>query len=432
MVVLPSLTDSDSRLLAQLLYDHFLYCVQMESPEDVIERFRQLFIDGTHYSDPRIRAALLKIAVQKEAVQEFPSILNRCCHILLNRWQMHPKTQSAIAKLIALFENLPHPRSAGRYTGRGIQQLRQLIHHFVTTEQYLTLQRLARATQNEQEQEDNNSQPRLVANLINRYPFLHEHCLLSEDSSYEHRQTVRNIQYHLQRKFELNLSQYVTYQVRLAQLLRQNKSLSEANRLITPIRNPTLLTDRELGISLKHYVGKVNGGYTYRDLAQSFLSHTHQVPTYLHFKKDFYEYLISSVDAKYGKRQFNQRLYQQLKNTLPQCDTQRPSEFLILRTTSQLLNFLVVESHRRPSHYLFVDMITNLGSTGTIGLLLKIVLICRKVKPYLEKRFSILFSHYEATTREGVPWLIKSFDNLHLAFSVHFGSVDLSFLRQFL
>lgn len=286
---------------AQLLYDHFLYCVQMESPEDLIKRFRQLFIEGTDYPDSRIRTVLINLALQKEAVQEFPSIINRCCHILINRWQMQGKTQGAIPKLIALFENLPHPRSAGRYRSQGIQQLRQLLHHFVTTEQYLTLQRLARVTQSEEENgSEDNDQPHLVANLINRYPFLHEHCLLSEDSSYEHRQTVRNIQYRLQRKFELNLSQYVTHQVRLAQLAQKYQSLSKASRIITPIRNPTLLTDRELGASLKHYVGKVHGGYTYRDLARSFLSHTHQVPTYLHFKEDFYEYLVASIDTKYG------------------------------------------------------------------------------------------------------------------------------------
>jgi hypothetical protein len=401
----------------------------MEEPEYLIERFHQLFIEGTHYADPRVRAALIKITNQKNVSQEFSSILNRCCHILINRWQMQPKNQSAIPRLIALFETLPHPGSAGRYTGRYTQQLRQLLYHFTTTDQYLTLQRLARVTQTEQNQEED-GQTHLIANLINRYPFLHEHCLLSEDSSYEHQQTVRNIQHRIQRKFELNLSQYVTYQVRRAQLARKYKSISKASQIITPIRNPTLLTERELGASLKHYIGKVNGGYTYRDLAQSFLSHTQQASTYLHFKEDLYEYLTSSVNSNYGKRQFNQRLYQQLKNTLPHCDEQRPTEFLILRTTSQLLNFLVVESRQRPNHYVFVDMITNVGATGTIGLLLKIVLICRKVKPYLEKRFSILFSHYEANTREGVPWLVKSFDNLHLAFSVHFGSVDLSFLRQ--
>jgi hypothetical protein len=75
-------------------------------------------------------------------------------------------------------------------------------------------------------------------------------------------------------------------------------------------------------------------------------------------------------------------------------------------------------------------MISNMGVTQTMGVLLKVLLICNKVKPYLEKRFSILFNHYESFAKEGVPWLVKSLENLQLAFSVHFGKVDLSCLNQ--
>jgi hypothetical protein len=201
-------------------------------------------------------------------------------------------------------------------------------------------------------------------------------------------------------------------------------------RIIQPVKNPTLLSDRELGVALKQFVGKVQGSCTYRDIAQSFLTHTTQTSSYKEFKEDLYEYLTASIDPAFGKRQFNDRLYTHLKSTLPHSESQRPSEFLIVRTCSQLLNFLVVESPQRPNHFTFVDLITNLGATLTTGLLLKIVLLCRKVKPYLEKRFSILFNHYESSTRDGVPWLVTSLENLNIAFSVHFGSADLSCLNQ--
>ena len=71
-----------------------------------------------------------------------------------------------------------------------------------------------------------------------------------------------------------------------------------------------------------------------------------------------------------------------------------------------------------------------MGTTHTIGLFLKLVLVCSKVKPYLEKRFSILFNHYESFTRDGASWLVKSLEKVHIAFSVNFGNVDLSFLRR--
>ncbi|GAB4182572.1 MAG: hypothetical protein Fur006_18580 [Coleofasciculaceae cyanobacterium] len=420
-------TESDIRqpsLEEQQLYDHLLYCVQVESCSQLIERFRSLFLDGVRYEDPQVWLALEKVAMNKRAEQEFRYVINRCCHILINRWQMQPQLQWAIPELITLFENPPDP---ARVQSRGARRLRQLVQLFAETEQYLTLQRLSRVMSGEVD--DNGNGAIAVGTLIQRYPYLYEHCLLSEDSSYEHQQTVRQIQSRIQRRFELDLSQYVTYQVRRAQAIR-TQSVETLDKITQPARNPTLLSERELAVALKQFIGKVQGSDTYRDVAQSFLTHSSQTNSYKAFKDDLYEYLTASIDPSYGKRQFNDRLYAHLKNTLPQCETQKPTEFLQVRTCSQLLNFLVVESPQRPNHFIFVDLITNLGATLTTCLLLKIVLICRKVKPYLEKRFSILFNHYESATKDGVPWLVKSLENLNIAFSVHFGSADLSCLNQ--
>ena len=420
-------TESDIRqtsLEEQQLYDHLLYCVQVESASQLIERFQRLFLDGARYIDPQIWIALEKLAMDKRAEQDFKFVLNRCCHILINRWQMQPQLQGAIQDLVALFENPPDPT---KVQSRGARRLRHLVQLFTETEQYVTLQRLSRVMSETEGVSNNGS--RQVGALIQRYPYLYEHCLLSEDSSYEHQQTVRQIQSRVQRRFEFDLSQYVTYQVRRAQALR-SPSKEGLERILQPVNNPTLLTERELGAALKQFVGKVQGSYTYRDVAQSFLTHTTQTASYKEFKNDLYEYLITSIDPAFGKRQFNDRLYTHINKTLPHSDSQRPTEFLIVRTCSQLLNFLVVESPQRPNHFTFVDLITNLGATITTGLLLKIVLLCRKVKPYLEKRFSILFNHYESSTRDGVPWLVTSLENLNIALSVHFGSADLSCLNQ--
>ena len=420
-------TESDIRqpsLEEQQLYDHLLYCVQVESCSQLIERFQRLFLDGARYIDPQVWLALEKVIMNKRAEQDFKFVLNRCCHILINRWQMQPQLQKAIPELIALFENPPDP---AKVQSRGARRLRLLVQDFTETEQYVTLQRLSRVMSESAEATNNGS--KAIGSLIQRYPYLYEHCLLSEDSSYEHQQTVRQIQSRVQRRFELDLSQYVTYQVRRAQALRTH-SLESLDKIIQPVKNPTLLTERELAASLKQFVGKVQGSHTYRDVAQSFLTHSSQATSYKEFKNDLYEYLTASIDPAYGKRQFNDRLHQHLQSTLPQCDFQKPTEFLMVRTCSHLLNFLVVESPQRPNHFVFVDLITNLGATLTTGLLLKIVLLCRKVKPYLEKRFSILFNHYESVTRDGVPWLVTSLENLNVAFSVHFGSADLSCLNQ--
>jgi hypothetical protein len=413
----------------QLLYNHWLELVQVEQPAELISRFRTLFIEGSGYPDRSVADALEKIAASEQAQQEFKYVLNRCCHILINRWQTYPNKQAAIPELIAVFEE-PPKILVGYSRSRGRAALPKLVNQFTESEQYLTLQRLAKVINHSNEDSSNGKTPATLAvgTLIPRYPYLYKHCLLSDDSTYEQQKIIKKIQAQKQQQFEVNLSQYVAHQVRKAQIARRDTSIS-FNRSIQNIQNPTLLSDPELFFALKQFVGKVEGADTYRQLADRFTANASTAGSYRSFKDDLYEYLISSVsDDRYAKRQFNDKLYKQLQKTFPHNDTQKFNEFLMIRTCSQLLNFLVVESPARPNHFVFIDLISNLGPTQTTGLLLKIVLICGKVKPYLEKRLAILFGHYEFSTREGVVWLVKALENVNLALTTNFGKVDVSFL----
>jgi len=405
----------------QVLYDYWLDRVRTDSPEELIEDFRRLFIEGRGYQEAPIYLALERLVKAKDAEIRFYYFFNRCCHILVNRWQMQSTCQPAILELVSLLDNLPSP-GPGHYSTANT--LRHLVKKFTLSDDYVKLQRLARIISSQYSEE---TAP-CVGTLINRYPYLYDHCLLSDESPREQRQTVRRIKVKTERCFEVNLSHYVTYQVRLGQVAHTPKTSEEAGRIIQPVKNPTLLNDKELNRALKYYVSPIEGNYTYKALSQNFLANTVYSSTYKDFKNDLYDYLITSVD--YGKGQFNKKLYDVLQNTLPQWDQQKPSEFLILRTSSQLFNYLVVESSQKPDHYIFIDMITNMGVTRTVGLLLKLVLVCPKVKPHLDKRFSILFNHYEGFSRDQVPWLVKSLENLQVAFSIHFGQADLSCLRQ--
>ena len=405
----------------QVLYDYWLDRVRTDSPEELIEDFRRLFIEGRGYQEAPIYLALERLVKAKDAEIRFYHFFNRCCHILINRWQMQPTCQLAIPELVSLLENLPPARQGYHSTSN---TLRHLLKNFTLSDDYVRLQRLARIISGKYSEKTAAS----LGTLISRYPYLYDYYLLGDDSPREQRQTVRRIKVKTEDRFEVNLSHYVTYQVRLRQVAHAPKTSEEAGRIIQPVKNPTLLNDKELNRTLKYYLGTVAGNYTHKALSQNFLANTVYTPTYKDFKNDLYDYLITSLD--YGKGQFNKKLDDVLQNTLPHCDQQKPSEFLMLRTSSQLLNYLVVESGQKPDHYIFMDMITNMGVTRTVGLLLKLVLVCRKVKPHLDKRFSILFNHYEGFSRDQVPWLVKSLENLQVAFSIHFGKADLSCLRQ--
>jgi hypothetical protein len=415
----------------QEIYEHFLDCVKTESPIQVIERFNYLFIKGSGYQDNQIRLALETIVNAANAELEFPLFLNRCCHIIVNRWQMHPQLKIEIVELVALLERALPPSGAISRTARN---LRQLVKNFLTTEHYLKIQRLARLIDGSQE--PGNRRIEIISNsvgdLIQRYPYLHQHCLLSEGSSTGFQQTVQTIQTGIQNSYELSLAQYVTHRVRLVQTIKKYKAANQTKipkRLIQPVNNPTLLSDRELDRALRHYTGKVEKNCSYYDLSKSFLTHSSQIRSYKEFKADLYQYIISGVDANYGEHQFNHKLAQYLQNTLTDFDDRELDEFLTLRTYCQLFKFLVVDSKSSSNHERYLDLVTYLGETKTIGLLLKLVLLCTKVKPYLEQRFSILFSHYESVAENEAPWLIKSLENLQVAFSVYFGQADFSLIQ---
>lgn len=406
----------------QVLYDHLLIYAEYETPEQLIDRFRTLFFEGVGYPHPEVVAALDQIVSSKEIDEYFHYILNRCCHILINRWHGRPQLQYAVPALLELFE-MRHRREVREYIrARQIRNLHHVVEKFTETEQYLTLKRLSHLVRVDDRSSHNKNRP--LGNLIQRYPYLYEYCLVSEDSPIEHHNNIRRIQMDAQHQFEVNLSHYVTYRVRQARLKKQVPS-SQAYSRLRPVENPTLLSDRELVRSLNQFSGKVDQGRSYSDSARIFLQQNQGV-SFRKFKRDLYDYLGTSIEPSYGCRKFNKLLVNQLESASPQSDDQPVNEFLLIRTCSQLLSFLVLESSAHPQHFVFIDLINNLGPLLTTGLLLKIVLLCRKVKPYLEKRFSILFSHYETVAQNSVEWLVKMFENLNVALSMTFGSTDIT------
>lgn len=392
----------------QVIYAHLQSCVETEQPQHLIQRFFNLFIQGGEYPDLAVNLALGRIVDSDLANIEFQYVLNRSCYILINRWRKQPRHQWAIPELINSFEQTP----SGLPSCWTAKRLRSLVKRFIETEQYQALRRLSKVFEekieaNQKEKNDN------VEGLISRYPYLYDHCFLTDDSPDEQRQEIREMRMQAQETWEHDLSQYLTF-----------KRTPREQRLILPgVENPTLLTDKKLNFAVKHFTGKVDGYHTYNDLAYIFANQSQQARTYRTFKEEFYEYLSSTVDTKYGKNHFNNRLYRELQATLSHNDSQKVNATLIAGTCRKLLNFLVVESPQQPHHFVFLDLSSNIGVTRSIGLLLKIVLFCRKVKSDLEKRFSILFNHYSTFPRNKVFWLVEALENLNIAFSLNWGSL---------
>jgi hypothetical protein len=417
----------------EFLYNHLLSCASSESPDFLIGRFQSLFVDGFGYPDREVVSALDNILSSPEIEEYFRFVLNRCCHILINRWQTNPQLQPAILNLVNLFEHEPAATSrvSELSRSRAMRRIRQAAKEFRETEQYLALRRLARiieARQAAKTQPEQADETKVVplGSLINRYPYLYEHCLVTEDSDLQHQQIVRTMQAEAQRQLEVDLSHYVTYRMRQRQLYLQGQT--EAINRLRVIQNPTLLNDRELVTSLKQFARRRDPGQSlsYRDTAQRFLMNRPQGGSFRDFKADLFDYIMADVDPGYGQRQFKSMLHDHLFSTYADSDGKPVDDFLRVRTCSNLFNFLVVDPNAGKQHYVFVDLINNLGPINTTGLLLRILLICQKVKPFLDRRFSLLFNHYETASSDAVDWLVKVLENVNIALSLNFGTLDLS------
>jgi hypothetical protein len=408
--------------IEQVIYEHFQRLIKTETPEQLLERFRSLFIEGANYSDSRVWATIETLAFESTAEQNFPLVINRCCHILINHWQLQPSGNIPIDRLITILAN-PDP-IPGKYS-KIVRRLRQLLQIYLKSDDYPILNRLNTVLKDQVLNRDEiELEP--LGKLITRYPYLYEHSLVSVERTLENVKTIERIQQKLQDRQETELSQYFTYQVRKSRIKAQVGR--EAANNLPRITNPTLLPSKDLGIAFLQFAGKAEGGKSYQDLSHSFAARLQTKPTIKGFKRDLYKYLTAGIDSSYGNRGFNDRLHKVIDGILIDRDSQQIDEISLVKICTHLLNYLVLESSTKAQHFVFMDLINNLGAAATTGLLLKIVLICTKTKPLLETRLSILFHHYESSRCKEVSWLVKSLEHWNVAESIHFGKLDASSL----
>lgn len=416
----PAIHSVQSSAEEQALYDWWRYWVQHEAPQRVLQRFQLLFLAGQS-GDAEIAHALDRLVLTPDAPKTFRYVLNRCCYILINTWQGQPQSRWAIGELVNLLGNAP-PSTLPAASNRPVDRLRSLMDQFRRTEQYRQIQQATSLADTSEEL----GEEKPLAQLVRRYPYLYPTCLadgtgLPEQALQEQRQFLDQLQTEAQRQFELKLGHYIVDQIRRRQA---------PNRQTPPAPNPTLLTDGELEAALKHYAGRVDQGLTYQERAERFLQDNKYGQVFRTFKHNLAAYLISALPAGPGRNLFERRLRTFFDELFPKFDQHKLDDFLLNRTCTRLLNFMVVEGRQKPSHPVFVDLITSLGPVQVVSLVLKVVLVCKNLRGYVEKQFATLFNHYAAQTQSTVSWLVKTLENLKVALCLNFGGLDLRYVRQ--
>jgi hypothetical protein len=415
--VLDTHTHRSVEMLEHIIYEHLLHCVRTELPEQVLQRFQLLFIQGGVYPEPSIRMTLHDLVRGGNLKHSFQPFFNRCCFILINRWQMNLLHQGAIVALVDLLHQCRGTSVVGGQpspTGR----LRFSVHEYVRSPYFQRIRQLADLLNPNNDAD----KQRPLSTLLHRYPYLYPHCLINQDDGEDYQKLIVVTQRNASQQFQKDLSSYLAHSM-------IHKEKQHQTILTTPSKNPTLLTHQDMCSSLKHYVTKVDSRGTYKDMAHQFWMPGEQPQTYKRFKVALTDYIASSIPSKFGRCRFNDQFRGYLNSLHPESDAAAVNDFLLVRTCNQVLNFMVIESKQRPNHSVFMDLLNNLGSTLTVGLLLKVVLLCNKVKPYLERRISILFQHYELQTRGSVDWLVRCLEKLNLAWTAHFSAQNLSYVH---
>jgi hypothetical protein len=394
--------------------------------EDVLLAFQRLMVEGKGINDPEISMAIEEIALSKEksAQRDFLRILDQVCHQVITVWLVDGKP-SLISQLIDAIGKIGDSKE--QIYAKLPRRLHQLWKLYIQDVYYQRLLKL-QIVVTRQSTSTNSQAP--LAHLLDRYPFLYESSLLAEDATVEYLEIIQKTKRRAQRDYEFKLSKYLTFQIRKASL-RQNP---DPQKSIDPVVNPSLLKSRDLGSALQTFVSNSrHGNENPWDSACNFQAQIHSDLNFVDFKELLYKYLITDFDpTNQAQNSFKAKLKEYLRGVIPENHPKPLDELSQVRTYTQLLNFLVIDSAERPNHMVLINLVSNIGSTATVSLILKIILICPKAQTSLNHRLAILFNHYYASSQNDVTWLIKLLENWHIASTIHFGKIDTSLLKQIL
>lgn len=397
--------------LENYLYTHLQQCRQKEDPEVVLERFQNLFIQANNYPDPEIREVLIELTHRPFSEREFKYTLNRCSYTLINPWSIQPRDHWAIPALVQLFETIPTAPTQQSE----VQRIRELSRCFTKTEQYAALRRFANLIDGPAEGAASLLDEQPIAKQLRHYPFLYDTSLLTKDSDQYQKNQIGKLRQEAEAQLGVKLVRYCYQQNRTGRI---------------KLHNPTRLSETELDEALAYYTGKVEGNRSHRDMAQMFRTYSKTVRSFRDFKEEFLEYLLSPLadaDPRFVNNHFGRSLRQYLRDTLQDFDGQRLTDFIVITTCQKLLNFLVVQGRQQPVFRRFWQLLNEVGHTLTVGLLLRIVLFCTAVKPWLENRMTVLFNYHERCPCKEVPWLLETLEHTNVALITNFGKFGHTF-----
>ena len=422
---------------ANVIYEHLRKCAN-ESPSDVIQEFKNLLLLSKKINS-RVSNALETVLFSNRQ-QQFNTVLNNCCWIIIDCCLDNRRSMSYIFQLLDTFDLVAQTYSYNRQR----KQLVQSIKDYQQSELYfqiraaiaiikpqdltrLDLITLLSARMSDTTGSQTNDDR--IDIYLPRYPYLY-HNFIPQNIQTKHITTlIERLQKKRQQEFEILLSKYIIYRFRLKQLEKMEPLSEEANKTITKVDNPSLLSYKASSAAFKQYLSRVNG-YSLLEKARLFTEENKSRASYKVFKQDLYRFITVDITPINNTFKFKNRFESKLAEMSAESNDKPLNKALIVQTCRQLLSIIIINTSNSNNSLNIKELIANLGATQTTLILTKIVLICPELKVDLENKIFSLAARYQLQKASEISWLIKALEHLAISLNICFGNIDTSIAKS--
>jgi hypothetical protein len=386
----------------QTIYSFLLDIVKKWPPEEVLLEFKRLFLYHVDGVTSSAIDAVYELVFTNDAA-EFTNTLKRCCYILVNNWDASRQVTSIKALIAAFNEDLTFRDT----TSPTLKRLKLWVDAFRVSQDFADL-KLFVARYDRQAEDD--------APWSNRFTsYLLVPQYINLQNPIEQREAARALAKQLKHQFKVDLAMYVA----------RSQSIQATE---IPPENPTALGDDVLRL-IKTVVAK-RGNYSYLSLSNIFLEQVQNV-SYADFKRSLHKYLIFTADQRENAfvKALKVRLSEQLDELYISYESQRISDALILRTCNRVIDFLTTDNRKEPSS-LFVLLLSQGNPMTLVVTLLKLILISRNSRLYLEARIADLIHYYENLPEKECLWVVNFLEIFNVTFTIYAENVQYNLIQM--
>ncbi|HBE58666.1 MAG TPA: hypothetical protein DEG17_22195 [Cyanobacteria bacterium UBA11149] len=370
-----------------IIYKFLIDLVNQETPETVLEEFKQLFWLGDTKNNTHVERAFKQIIASKNE-EEYRNTLKRSCYILINNWSSKRKYQE-IQNLVDLLGDVKvnYPKLSDP-----IICLSTFLTNFITSEDYEELKLFTSpySSQKRDSWSDRYTSYLLVPQYLNaRNPT-------------EQREIAKDLSKRLRKKFKFELAMYTA-------------RCDSPNYKEAEITNPT-----KLGNQVIHLIKKVSShqlSLSYLNQANLFLRQVKNIE-YKQFKQSLKKYLVFSLNNPNYLQLIELQLFPKLNNLYEKYNHKPLTDDLLLRTCRKAIDFMTMGNEDEPSP-LFIGLTMEGNPLFIVIALLKITLICKHAQNHLEFAIARLIKYYENIPEAECYWFIHFLEIFNIVITIY-------------